>query len=67
MRKRPTEKYILEKVEAYTVALDALEMHEPADGDVTGIARKLRMKLHDKLDREIQRWVDSLPPKATKK
>ena len=62
MKKRPSEKYILEKVEAYNVALDALELHEPADGDETGIAKKLRMRLWRKLDRELQRWMESLPP-----
>ena len=52
--------YVREKIEAYNVAIEALRLHEPADGDPTGIARKLRHALADKLDREIQRWVDTL-------
>lgn len=49
--------YEMEKVEAYNIAIDALRMHEPADGDHTGIAYKLRMRLADKLDREIDKWM----------
>ena len=53
--------YQTEKIEAYNVAIEALRMHEPADGDPTGIAYRLRKALADRLDREIQRWVNSLP------
>lgn len=54
-----SEQYKLEKIEAYEVAIEALRAHEPADGDPTGIAYQLRKALADKLDREIQTWVDN--------
>ena len=53
--------YRTEKIEAYNVAIEALRMHEPADGDPTGIAYKLRDRLAKKLDREIQKWADNNP------
>lgn len=62
VRRRPSELYITEKVEAYNLAISCLETHEPADGDATGIARKMRQRLAKKLDRQIQKWVDALPP-----
>ena len=54
------EAYIIEKVEAYNVAIGALEMHESADPHPGGLDKKLRQRLADKLHREIQRWIDSL-------
>jgi hypothetical protein len=51
--------YQMEKVEAYNVAIEALLAHEPADGDPTGMAKKLRKRLAIKLDSEIQRWINS--------
>jgi hypothetical protein len=56
-----SDRYRLEKIEAYNVAIEALRAHESADPDPDGLDRKLRHRLADKLDREIQRWVDSLP------
>ena len=56
-----TEEYKTEKNEAYDVAISALLQHEPADGDPTGLAKKLRRKLAAKLEREIQKWFDNLP------
>jgi len=61
MKKSSKAVYVTEKIEAYNIAIEALRGHEPADGDPTGIARKLRCALADKLDREIQKWVDALP------
>lgn len=61
VRRRACETYVLEKVEAYNIAIEALRGHEPADGDPTGIARNLRHALADKLDREIQKWMDAQP------
>jgi hypothetical protein len=60
--RRPDDVYVTEKIEAYNVAIEALLNHEPADGDPTGLARRLRRALARKLDREIQRWCDALPP-----
>lgn len=52
-----TQEYVEEKIEAYNVAIDALRMHEPgSDGDPV-LAHKLRSRLADRLDREIDRWV----------
>lgn len=62
VRRRSCAAYVTEKIEAYNIAIEALRCHEPADGDPTGIARKLRRALADKLDREIQNWVDAQPP-----
>jgi len=69
VRRRTCELYVVEKIEAYNVAIEALQNHEPADGDPTGIARKLRRALAEKLDREIQKWCEGAvlteTPKAT--
>jgi hypothetical protein len=56
-----TEDYILEKLEAFNVAIDALRIHEGADEgagcEVTpGLARSLREKLAKKLERERDGW-----------
>jgi hypothetical protein len=59
VRRRVRDLYATEKIEAYNVAIEALLGHEPADGDPTGIARKLRRALAAKLDREIQKWCDA--------
>jgi hypothetical protein len=65
MSKRRTKKqsdnelFVTEKIEAYNIAIEALRNHEPADGDPSGIAKKLRHQLADKLDREIQKWCDA--------
>lgn len=61
MKHRPSEHYITERIEAHNVAIEALRMHEPADGDKSGTAKRLRFRLAARLDREIQRWVDRLP------
>ena len=61
VRRRSCAAYVTEKIEAYNIAIEALQAHEPADGDPSGIARKLRRALADKLDREIQKWVDAQP------
>lgn len=61
VRRRSCAIYVTEKVEAYNIAIEALRGHEPADGDPTGIARELRRALADKLDREIQKWMDAQP------
>jgi hypothetical protein len=61
VRRRARRLYETEKIEAYNVAIEALRGHEPADGDPTGIAWKLRRALADKLDREIQKWCDANP------
>ena len=53
-----TEEYITEKIEAYNVAISALDIHEPASDCDWEMARKLRKKLRDKLDKEIQRWCN---------
>lgn len=63
MKRMPSEKYITERVEAHNVAISALRTHEPADGDKTGLARRLRNRLADRLDREIDRWLHNLPTK----
>jgi hypothetical protein len=59
--RRSSARYVTEKIEAYNVAIEALRMHESADPDPDGLDCKLRERLADKLDREIQRWVNSLP------
>jgi hypothetical protein len=50
-----TDDYYVEKVEAYNVAIQALEMHE-SDSDRPG-ARLVRHALAEKLGREINRWM----------
>lgn len=52
-----TDDYIEEKIEAYNVAIEALRAHEPASDGNPELAKRLRHKLADKLDREINRWV----------
>lgn len=61
MKRRPSEQFITERVEAHNIAIEALRTHQPADGDPTGLAKRFRTRLADRLDREIQRWVDRLP------
>lgn len=56
MKSKIDEAYCLEKVEAYNVAIEALRAHESASEENTDLAAKLRHKLADKLDREIDRW-----------
>jgi len=53
---RITEEYVMEKIEAYNVAITALELQESSDN--WRLAKRLRMSLRNKLDREIQRWCD---------
>jgi len=53
-----TEEYITEKIEAYNVAIDALRMHETASDCDVWLAKRLREKLANKLDRECQRWCN---------
>ncbi len=55
-----TPEYELEKIEAYNIAIESLRHHESASKENKKLAKKLRLKLADKLDREIQRWVDNL-------
>lgn len=50
-----TKEYIEEKIEAYNVAISCLEIHE-SDSDIPKVSRKLREKLIDKLNRELDRW-----------
>jgi len=56
-----SHRYRVEKIEAYNVAIEGLRMHQSADPDPDGLDKMLREKLADKLDREIQKWADSLP------
>ena len=56
-----SERYRIEKIEAYNVAINALRHHESADPDPDGLDAMLREKLANKLDGEIQRWFNSLP------
>ena len=58
------ERYRIEKVEAYGIAIQALRTHESSDPCHDGLDVKLRERLAAKLDREIQRWVDSLSDKS---
>jgi hypothetical protein len=54
-----TPEYIEEKIEAYNLAIECLRHHEPASVEVNPKqAKALRMRLADKLDREIQKWCD---------
>ncbi len=53
-----TDAYILEKIEAYNVAIESLRMHESASEENVKLSKKLRNQLADKLDREIQRWCN---------
>jgi len=55
-----TEEYKLEKVEAYNVAIDALRIHESASEENIELSFMLRERLACKLEREIQRWYNSL-------
>lgn len=49
--------YWMEKVEAYNVAISALDMHEPgSDGDKK-LARKFREVLAAQLNFEINKWI----------
>lgn len=58
MARRITEEYITEKVEAYNVAINALEGHETgSDGDAD-LAYALRMNLKKRLNSELNRWID---------
>ncbi len=57
---------MMEKIEAYNVAIDALRMHESASGENVDLAQKLRLRLADKLDREIQQWVNMYSVKKGK-
>ena len=64
MKARITEEYVLEKIEAYNVAINALDVHEPASDCDWRLAKMLRMRLRNKLDREIQRWCDKNMPRV---
>lgn len=55
-----TDDYVAEKIEAYNIAIEALRHHEPSCPHNMELAEKLRNRLADKLDREIQRWLDDL-------
>ncbi len=58
---RITLAYYTEKIEAYGVAISALESHEPgSDGDHK-LAYKLRQRLANRLNNEIQKWCDRTP------
>ena len=54
------EEYVMEKVDAFNVAISALRYHE-SDSD-TQFSRAMRRRLADRLDRECQRWVNNHPP-----
>lgn len=53
-----SEEYTTEKIEAYNVAIEALRAHEPASDCDWELAKKLRLRLANKLEREIQKWCD---------
>jgi len=55
------ERYITEKIEAYNVAISALEIHEAAEPQPDQLDFKLRKRLAKKLYTEIQRWVENIP------
>lgn len=55
-----TKEYILEKVEAYNLAIQCLRNHESASEENIELSKKLRLKLANKLDKEIQKWVNRL-------
>lgn len=55
--KRVSEEYVMEKIEAYNVAISALEAHESASDCDHELARKLRQRLANKLSNELDRWV----------
>lgn len=52
-----TPEYFSEKVEAFNVAISALELHEGAS-DVPKLSRRLRMKLADTLALKRDRWME---------
>lgn len=52
-----TQQYYDEKVEAYNIAIDALIMHE-SESDIPDMSQKMRNKLIDKLNKEINAWCD---------
>lgn len=58
--KKIDDEYITEKIEAYNVAISALRHHEGAGDPDSGIAKVLREKLADKLDRECQQWYNKI-------
>jgi len=51
------DEYIADKVDAYNIAIECLRDHE-SESDTAG-SRAMRLKLAGRLDREIQRWVNS--------
>jgi histidinol dehydrogenase len=53
---RITEEYAIEKVEAFTVAIDALRQHESPPGVDAVLATQLREQLARRLEREINDW-----------
>ena len=53
MSNRLTDEYITEKVEAYNVAITALECHEPGSDGNDQLALKLRRSLAKRLNSEI--------------
>jgi hypothetical protein len=64
-----SEEYIEDKIDAFNIASEALRMHEDADVMYTVTpakkkrlerAKKIREKLAAKLDRECQKWVNSI-------
>jgi len=61
---RITEEYVTEKIEAYNIAIQALEIHEPASDCDWRLAKMLRTRLKNKLNREIQTWCDKNMDKA---
>lgn len=58
------KRYIVEKIESYNVAINALISHESADPCEDGLDIKLRGLLAKKLQNEIEKWCDQygLPP-----
>jgi hypothetical protein len=56
--------YLLEKVEAYNLAIECLRNHEPASDEVNPKeAKRLRLALADKLDSECNRWLRKIKTK----
>lgn len=53
-----TQHYFNEKIEAYNLAIECLRNHVPSSDEVDPEeARKIRLQLALKLDRECDRWV----------
>ncbi len=54
--------YVMEKIEAYNVAISCLRHHESASGENEKLSYRLRSTLADKLQREVERWYSKHAP-----